>query len=82
MSKKHAHQPATASDVVQIVGPIDDKVIARVIATGATAEEVTEAHTWLSSQDYFRRAAHDAAQGRIARVYHLLDAERQRPPQG
>lgn len=82
MSKKRAHRPATASDVVPIIGPIDDKVTARVIATGATPEEVAEAYAWLSSRDYLRRAAHDTAHGRLASLYHLLDAERQHPQQG
>ncbi len=81
MARKHPHHAATASDIVQIVGPVDDGVIAQIIATGATAEDVKEAHAWLSTQDYFRRIAHDSAHGRIARVYHLLDAERQRPKQ-
>ena len=71
------HQPATAGDIVQIVGPIDDRVIAEIIATGATVSDVTEACAWLSTRDHFRRAAHDSAHGRIARVYHVLDAERQ-----
>lgn len=82
MARKHPHPPATASDIVQIVGPIDDSVIAQIIATRATAEDVEEANGWLSTRGYFRRIAHDAAHGRIARVYHLLDAERQHPKQG
>jgi hypothetical protein len=81
MARKHPHRPVTASDIVQVAGPIDDSVIAQIIAVGATAEEVKEAHAWLSTRDYFRRLAHDAAHGRIARVYHLLDAQRQRPKQ-
>jgi hypothetical protein len=81
MGRKHPHHPATASDIVQIVGPIDDSVIVQIIAVKATAEEVKEAYAWLSTRDYFRRVAHDTAHGRIARVYHLLDAERQHPKQ-
>ncbi len=77
MSRKHPHRIATASDIVQIVGPIDDSVIAQIIATGATAEEVKEAHAWLSTRDDFRRIAHEAAESRIGRVYRLLVAQRQ-----
>jgi hypothetical protein len=64
------------SDIVRIVGPIDDRVIAEIIAAGATVGDVTEANAWLNTRDYFRRAAHDTAHGRIAHIYHLLDAER------
>lgn len=81
MPRKHPHRPATAGDIVQIVGPIDDDVVAQIIATGATAEDVTQANAWLSTRDYFRRTAHEVAHGRIARVYHLLDAKRQQQRQ-
>jgi hypothetical protein len=76
MPRKHPHRPATGSDVVQILGPLDDGMIAQILATGATSEEITEARAWLSTRDYFRRLAHDSAHGRIARVYHFLDVER------
>ncbi len=82
MTRKHPHHPATAADIVETVGPIGDSVIAEIIASGATAEEVREANAWLSTRDYFRRVAHDSAHGRIARVYHLLDAERWRAKRG
>jgi hypothetical protein len=78
MPRKHPHPPATAAEIVQILGSVDDRMITQIIATGATAEEVREANTWLSTRDYFRRLAHDSAHGRIARVYHLLDAERRK----
>ncbi len=79
MGRKHPHRPATASDIVRIVGPIDDHVIAEIIAAGATVGDVAEANAWLNTRDYFRRAAHDTAHGRIAHIYHLLDAERAHP---
>jgi hypothetical protein len=82
MTRKHPHHPATAGDIVAILGPIDDSLIAEISATGATAEEVREANAWLSTRDYFRRTAHDSAHGRIAQVYQLLDARRRLAQQG
>jgi hypothetical protein len=76
MVRKHPHRPVTPSDIVQILGPIDDSVIAQIIGAQATAEEVEQAQAWLSTRDYFRRTAHDAAHGGIAKVYQILDADR------
>ncbi len=76
MTRSKDHRAVTASEVVQIVGPIDDHIIADVIATGATAAEVVEAYSWLSSRDYFHRTVHELAHGRVAQVYRILDAER------
>jgi len=42
---------ATGSEVVAICGHLDDGVIARIIATGATPAEVLEAFTWFSADD-------------------------------
>jgi hypothetical protein len=82
MTRKHPHHPATEGDIVAILGPIDDSLIAEISATGATAEEVREANAWLSTRDYFRRIAHDSAHGRIAQVYQLLDARRRLAQRG
>ncbi len=82
MTRKHPHHAATEGDIVAILGPIDDSLIAEISATGATAEEVREATAWLSTRDYFRRIAHDSAHGRIAQVYQLLDAQRRLAKQG
>ena len=75
MKRSTGHRPVTASETVQIVGPIDDSIIAKIIATSANAAEVAEACSWLAEHDYFHRAVHDAAQGRTAQVYRILAAE-------
>jgi hypothetical protein len=76
MKHSASHRPADASEVVEIVGPMDDSVVDKIIATRANPAEVAEAYGWLSARDYFHRAAHDAAQGRVAQVYQILAAER------
>ena len=39
--------PATAEEVLEIVGPLDDWVLMRIVETEATPAEVLEAFTWL-----------------------------------
>ncbi len=46
-----APRPATASEIIEIVGRLDDGVVARILATGATPAEVLEAFTWVSADD-------------------------------
>jgi len=76
MARRHPHRPATPSEIAQILGPIGDGVIAQIMSVQATPEEVEQAEAWLSTRDYFRRVAHDSAHGKIAKVYHILDADR------
>ena len=65
----------TADEVVEIMGRLDDAVMAAILRTGATRDEVLEAYAWLSSDDYLHRARHSAIHGTAAEVYRILEAE-------
>jgi hypothetical protein len=43
--------PATAEEVLKIVGPLDDTVLMRIVETEATPAEVLEAFTWATADD-------------------------------
>ncbi len=73
-------QPATGSEVREILGPLDDAVIAAILGLGATRNEVLEAYAWLSADDQIRRERHSTIHGRAAQVCRLLEAEL--PPSG
>jgi hypothetical protein len=49
----------TRKDVIAMVGELDEVVIAKIIATGATIDELAEAHAWLANDEPFdeRRSA-------------------------
>jgi len=48
---KHTARPATAAEITEIVGPLDDAVLIRIIETEATPAEVLEAFTWATDDD-------------------------------
>lgn len=66
---------ATAEEIRAIIGPSDDDLLTRIVAVGATREEVLEAFTWLGSDDYLHRKLHHSLSGRAALVFDLLEAE-------
>jgi hypothetical protein len=68
-------RPATASDIVAICGHLDDGVIARILATGATAAEVLEAFTWYSADDQIGTELLRGRRGTVDRVYDILVGE-------
>ena len=72
-----ASAPARASEVAEIVGPLDDAVIASIVATGATAAEVLEAYTWLTADDQLGTELERTRTGRVAQVYDILAPEYQ-----
>jgi len=42
---------ATTAEIIEIVGPLDDAVLMRIVETEATAAEVLEAFTWTTADD-------------------------------
>jgi hypothetical protein len=77
--EEHKRAAATAQDVRDILGPVDDALIASILALGATRDEILEANTWLSSDDYMHRHLHHGLSGTAALVFDILEAERPEP---
>ena len=65
-------------DVIAIVGTLDDDRIAEIIATGASAAELTEAFTWLSQNGEAGARLGHSLSGTVARLYEIL--KRDEPP--
>ena len=65
----------TRDEVVDIVGRINDFRIAEIIATGATAAEVTEAFAWLTEDEHLGGDLERPLSGVVAQVYEILRAD-------
>ena len=64
----------TRKDVIAMLGEIDDDVIAEIIASGATLEELAEAHAWLANDEPLMNAGRPLPGGRVARVVDIVAA--------
>lgn len=63
--------PASAAEISQILGPIDETLIAEILRTGATATDVLEAFEAQAGEE-----THNLT-GPAAAVYELLQIEDQ-----
>ena len=70
-----ATRSATASEIIEIVGHLDDGVIARILATGASPAEVLEAFTWATADDQIGTELRHTRQGLPARSAEILMRE-------
>jgi hypothetical protein len=61
-------------DVTEMFGELEDVVIAKVIATGATREELAEAHAWLANDEPLMNAGRSLPSGRGARLVDIIAA--------
>jgi hypothetical protein len=72
-------QSATASEIIEIVGHLDDGVVARILATGATPAEVLEAFTWATADDQIGTELRPCRSGIAGEVYEILMQEEPDP---
>ena len=72
-------RPAAAAEIVAIVGHLDDGVIARILATGATPAEVLEAFTWADADDQLGRELPRRPLGAAGAVYEIRMREEPDP---
>ncbi|MDM9622023.1 hypothetical protein A6U87_21065 [Rhizobium sp. AC44/96] len=65
----------TSEDVIAILGPVDETLVAEVIATGATRTELAEAFAWASNDEALIGEGRRLPGGRVAELVDLLCAE-------
>jgi hypothetical protein len=58
--------------VTAIVGHVDDEIVARIIETGATADQVLEAFTWFNAEEAIAPNPEHQMTDPVRRVYAIL----------
>jgi hypothetical protein len=76
---KQIARPATAAKIIEIVGPLEDAVLMRIVETEATPAEVLEAFTWATGDDQIGTELERRPGGVVARVYDILKREEPEP---
>jgi hypothetical protein len=76
---KQIAKPATAAEIIEIVGPLDDAVLMRIVETEATPTEVLEAFTWATADDQIGTELEHRPRGAVSRVYDILKREEPEP---
>jgi hypothetical protein len=74
-----SERPARAADVVDVIGPQEDFILARIVATGATPAEVAAAYTWLNADDVMGQDGGRPNSGRVAQVFAILQEQLSSP---
>ncbi|MEZ2409069.1 hypothetical protein AB6806_19885 [Bosea sp. RCC_152_1] len=65
----------TAADVTTILGPIDEVLIAEIMSTGATPEDLAQAWIWLNGDEVLINEGRPLPSGKVAELVDLLSAD-------
>lgn len=66
----------TRKDVIQTIGDVDDVTVADIIATGATAEELSEAQSWVINDEALLNTGRPLPTGRIGQLVEIIGRRR------
>jgi hypothetical protein len=64
----------TRKEVTAILGELDDDVVAEIIATGATTEELAQAYAWLTNDEPLMNTGRPLPNGRVGRLVDIVAA--------
>ena len=62
----------TRDDAIKAVGATDDFVIAQIIGTGATTDELAEAQAWIANDEPLMNAGRPLPNGRVGELVDIL----------
>jgi hypothetical protein len=62
-------------DVVFVLGPVDEILVADLIATGASTEDLAQAWAWVNSDEALIGEGRPLPTGKVAELIDLLDAD-------
>jgi hypothetical protein len=65
----------SSEDVRAVVGPIDETLLADILATGASAQELAEAWAWVSADEALVNEGRALPSGRVAQLIDLLEPD-------
>jgi uncharacterized membrane protein YkvA (DUF1232 family) len=65
----------TRKDVIAMLGELDDVAVANIVATGATVEELAEAHAWITNDEALINAGKPLPGGRVGRLVEIVAAK-------
>lgn len=64
--------PLTREAIQRVLGPVDDQLAAEIAATGATEEELREAHAWVENDEPLVNELRPLPTGRVAQLAEIL----------
>jgi len=67
--------PMTREEIVSVLGPTDETLIADILSTGASVEDLREAWGWLNEDEALMGEGRPLPGTRVADLIDLLDAD-------
>ncbi|WP_188822044.1 hypothetical protein [Brucella endophytica] len=70
----------TRDEIISVLGPVDDTLIAEIMASGATLDELILAWGWITNEEALVLEGIPRASGRTAELIDLLSDDEEDEP--
>jgi hypothetical protein len=60
------------AEIIRLLGDVDDVIIAQIVASGTTADELAEAQAWVSNDEPLLNSGKSLPAGRVGRLAAIL----------
>lgn len=67
-------------EIVGILGEIDDALVAEIVSTGATTEELVAARAWVANDEPLINLGKHLAKDRVASLVEILSRQEEQQP--
>jgi len=64
----------TRNGVERVLGPVDDNLVAELALTGATEQELREAHSWLTNDEALLNEFRPLPSDRVGELIRILES--------
>jgi hypothetical protein len=64
--------PLNRAEIIRVLGEVDDVIIAQIVASGATAQELAEAQAWVSNDEPLLNSGKPLPAGRVGQLAEIL----------
>ncbi|PRD41605.1 hypothetical protein C5748_21065 [Phyllobacterium phragmitis] len=65
----------TREEVISVLGPVDDTLVADIVTTGATLDELMQAWGWINNDEALVKEGIPPPSGRAAELVDLLSQD-------
>ncbi|MCQ1854353.1 hypothetical protein [Neorhizobium galegae] len=65
----------SSENVIAVLGPVDETLVADILATGASVRDLAEAWAWVNADEALMNEGRKLPTGKVAELVDLLEIE-------
>ncbi|MCJ9750754.1 hypothetical protein MOV61_08505 [Neorhizobium sp. BETTINA12A] len=69
----------SSENVIAVLGPVDETLVADILATGASVRDLAEAWAWVNADEALMSEGRKLPTGKVAELVDLLEIDDEEP---